>query len=714
MTRSITLLALFGLFITASAQDHSHGGDRCKAHNITEQFLLDRGLPADIAAHLPTMDLEQRGGGTLVVPVVFHVVWNIQAENIPASAIQAVVNQMNQDYSASNSNLSGVRASFQGSIGNVGIEFCLAQFDPAGAPTDGITRTQTSATWFNPDTQTDAMKAPPLGRSPWDPTKYLNIWVCDIHSGQGGGGITLGYAYLPVGGVVGTNIDGIVIDYLYGMALSSRTATHEAGHYLGLLHTWGQDPGSCSVDDGFSDTPNTDSPTFSCANTNLVKCGVLTQYENFMDYSNCSAMFTNQQGNYMRSILNGVRSSLLTSTGCASVPIGYCTPTSANGTTDGDFVNSVVLGSINNVNSGGIGAPAYTNFSGQWSTSLQRGQSYSITVQTGTYTPNQLAAWIDFDQNDAFGLNEKLGEITTSTAGQTTSFNFTVPLNAALGNTRLRVRSVYINTGDPNPADPCHNYAWGETEDYGITITSPAGGVCIPTSVNGTSDGDFINSVVLGGISNINSGGIDVPTYTDFSATYSTSLARGATYTITIQGGTYAPNHHAAWIDYDQNNTFVIAEKLGEWTSTGPGQTQGITFTVPANATLGATRLRVRGVFHNTGEPTPTDPCYNYAWGETEDYGVNITTSTGLEEGAEALFGLYPNPTSDAFTVTLPENAPALLEILDMQGRLVAAHQVQGDRQPVSVSSLATGTYLVRVLQGDKLRTLRMEVVGTR
>ncbi len=713
MTRTLTLVASLGIALSSIAQDHRHSGDRCKAHDLTERFLMERGLPADISAALPSMDLEQRGGGNYIIPVVFHVVWNTQAENIPNSAIQAVVNQMNQDYSASNSNLSSVRSTFQSVIDNVGFEFCLAQFDPQGNPSNGITRTQTSTTWFNPDTQPNAMKAPPAGKSPWDPTKYLNIWVCDIHSGQGGGGITLGYAYLPVGGVVGTNIDGLVVDYLYGMALSSRTTTHEVGHYFGLEHPWGGGNGSCGADDGFTDTPNTDSPTFSCANSNLVKCGVLTQYENFMDYSNCAAMFTNQQGNYMAGILNGVRSSLLTSSGCASVPVGYCVPSSTNGTADGDFVNSVVLGSINNTNSGGAGQPTYSNFTGQWSTSLQRGNTYTITVQSGTYQPNALAAWIDYDQNQAFAASEKLGEINTTVSGQTTNFTFTVPMGATLGTTRLRVRSVFVNTGEPNPADPCFNYAWGETEDYGITITGAGAGVCIPTSLNGTSDGDFINGVSLGSIVNTNSGAVDGPTYTDYSGVYNTTLVRGSSYTITIQGGTYFPDQYAAWIDLDQNNVFAASEKLGEWTSNAVGQTQGITFTVPVGAALGSTRLRVRGVYHNTGEPSPTDPCFDYAWGETEDYSVTITTTTGLGSVEGSLFAVFPNPASDRVTVQLPDEAPAYMELFDMQGRRVDDRVLQGSRTDVPVHGLAAGHYVVRIVQDGEQGVLRLEVLGT-
>lgn len=255
-------------------------------------------------------------GGEPTVPVVVHVVWNTAAENIPDAVVQAFVLQLDQDFNQMNPNLGTVRPAFTSSIADVGIRFCLAQTDPSGNPTTGITRTFTSTTWFDPNNQPHSMKGPPNGISAWDPTRYLNIWVCDIVGSSGN--IVSGYTYLPVGGMVGSWQDGLVIDYYYGTQPSARTPTHEAGHYFGLRHTF--DGNSCSADDGFADTPNTNSPTWNCSNTSLMKCGVLTQYENYMDYSGCTAMFTQQQASYMSGVLNGVRSSLLSSGACQAGP----------------------------------------------------------------------------------------------------------------------------------------------------------------------------------------------------------------------------------------------------------------------------------------------------------------------------------------------------------------------------------------------------------
>jgi hypothetical protein len=722
MTRTHTL-TLAALLAATVAQAQHHGHHHCISHEITSRYLAEQGLAMEAPPAVPDVSQLDLRGGTYTVPVVVHVVWNTAAENVSDATVNALIGQLNMDYSMSNPNLSSVRQTFQSVIGNVGFNFCLAQVDPNGNPTTGIVRVQTSATWFNPDTQTNAMKQAPLGSPAWNPSRYLNIWICDITSGATGGLITVGYAYLPQGGVVGSWLDGLVIDYNYGTGAGDRTATHEIGHYFGLYHPFDEN-GQCVNADGFTDTPTTNSPTFSCSNPNLMKCGVLTQYENFMDYSNCPAMFTQQQAAHMQNVITGIRSSLLTqpqpcSGGSSS---GYCTPTAQTGTSDGDYINAVQLGSINNTNSGGTSAPAYTNFSATHSTSLQRGSQYTISIQGGSYQPDHYAAWIDYNQNNTFEANEKLGEFTTSAVFQTQQITFTVPANASLGNTRMRVRGVYhLNSGglvEPSPTDPCYNYVYGETEDYGITITAPAGSYCIPTAQTGTSDGDFINAVQLGSINNTNTGGTSAPTYTNYTASHSTSLARGATYSLSIQGGSYQPDHYAAWIDYDQNNTFEANEKLGEFTTSAAFQTQQINFTVPANASLGTTRMRVRGVYHlnNAGlvEPSPTDPCYNYVYGETEDYGIVVTTSTDVAAVEGQDISLFPNPATDRFTVELAAAAEAYLQLIDLQGRVVAEHVVLGGRATIATDGLATGSYVVRVSQQGAENRLRLDVTALR
>jgi PKD repeat protein len=155
---------------------------------------------------------------------------------------------------------------------------------------------------------------------------------------------------------------------------------------------------------------------------------------------------------------------------------------------------------------------------------------------------------------------------------------------------------------------------------------------CIPTSTNGTTGGDFINGVNLGTINNQNTGSTTGTTYNDYS-NLSTDVSQAGTFSLTINGGTFAIGFYGAWIDYNGDSTFTANEKLGQVQTNTPNQTVTITFTVPLTASLGTKRLRVRSA-RNTNN---MDPCQNYTRGETEDYTVNILVGGG--NGPIAYFG---------------------------------------------------------------------------
>lgn len=147
-----------------------------------------------------------------------------------------------------------------------------------------------------------------------------------------------------------------------------------------------------------------------------------------------------------------------------------CEPVSAQGTAYGDFIDGVQLGAINNTGTGATNGPAYTNYAGQYSTPLSRGAQQMLTITSGAYPENTFAAWIDYDHDGAFSTEENLG-IFQSAAGFTPyNILFTVPADALLGSTLLRVRSTYFPGVGPGSLDACFNYDYGETEDYSVVI----------------------------------------------------------------------------------------------------------------------------------------------------------------------------------------------------------------------------------------------------
>lgn len=143
----------------------------------------------------------------------------------------------------------------------------------------------------------------------------------------------------------------------------------------------------------------------------------------------------------------------------------YCIPTYTTGTTEGDYISHAVLGTLNNT-TGALPAPFY-NYYTALSTDLMAGTSNTLSVTVGTYaTQNGFAAWIDYNHNGVFEASEKLGEVTNLAAMATGNIIFTVPVTAATGTTRLRVREVWNQIG----ILPCDEYGFGETEDYNVNI----------------------------------------------------------------------------------------------------------------------------------------------------------------------------------------------------------------------------------------------------
>ena len=110
----------------------------------------------------------------------------------------------------------------------------------------------------------------------------------------------------------------------------------------------------------------------------------------------------------------------------------------------------------------------------------------------------------------------------------------------------------------------------------------------------------------------------------DYYADYtyiSTDIAKGQSYDITITNGdTYADADLSVWIDWNQDGAFNSTDEhiVCEISNGGEGT---YNFTVPTAASTGATRMRIRTKFNgdDCGEP-----CGTTAYGEVEDYSVNI------------------------------------------------------------------------------------------
>ncbi|WP_210518330.1 M43 family zinc metalloprotease [Hymenobacter terricola] len=266
--------------------------------------------------------LQRTTAGTVIIPVVVHVLYNTAAQNISDAQVQSQIAVLNEDYQKLNSDYNKTPGIYAGLVANVGVQFVLARRDPAGLATTGVIHKQTkTSSWSTNDAVKNSKRG---GDNAWDATKYLNLWACNL--GQG----LLGYAQFP-GGSAST--DGVVIlysafgsraKYAAGTYISSydlgRTATHEVGHWLNLRHIWGDDNGACTGSDLVTDTPNQGAENYGCPAFPHVSCSNSGDMSmNYMDYVDdaCMYMFSTGQSSRMNALFapGGARVGILTSLG---------------------------------------------------------------------------------------------------------------------------------------------------------------------------------------------------------------------------------------------------------------------------------------------------------------------------------------------------------------------------------------------------------------
>lgn len=120
---------------------------------------------------------------------------------------------------------------------------------------------------------------------------------------------------------------------------------------------------------------------------------------------------------------------------------------------------------------------------------------------------------------------------------------------------------------------------------------------CVPDYTYGPIYGDYCDGVELDAISYFSGEGDE---YNDYTA-YSTLLIPGVSYTLTVYNNPSITEYYAAWIDWNQNGTFISTEKLGSDVIVSGGGTGTFTFTVPLDAVPGTTRMRIRAVYYPPG-----------------------------------------------------------------------------------------------------------------
>ena len=313
-----------------------------------------------------------------VIPVVFHIVYNDNQENLHDSVILNQVAILNECFRRKNADTTNTRNVFNNIVGDAKIEFKLADIDPTGAPTTGITRTTSSISHFGgilPYNQSQTQEIVDWvndslfynffritqsnlgGQDPWNTQEYLNVWIGDLRIfepqiNNAEELVFFGLSTPPsnhqnwpdsVLQITDSFHQGILMHYVNigsnnpnllpapynaynGLVTKGKMLVHEAGHYLGLRHIWGD--GDCTQDDYISDTPLSAAASQYNCNQNINSCvdningqDLPNMVENYMDYSraNCQNAFTIGQADVMRAVLENFRINLATVISTASI-----------------------------------------------------------------------------------------------------------------------------------------------------------------------------------------------------------------------------------------------------------------------------------------------------------------------------------------------------------------------------------------------------------
>jgi hypothetical protein len=346
-----TILTVIGLLILGIQSNGQAPTDFCLT--IEPSGAWESEFQKLIAA-----DKSTNSSNTYIIPVIFHVIHGGEPvgtfPNILQGQILSQITILNQDFSGNAYNASNypqnafvnwaiaqnIPAANLDSLGRIkiadfNIQFCLATLDSNGnvLPEPGINRINyqslglpSPAGYSTQATMRSYLDNILKPQTIWDVRKYLNVWITDKNSALSYAGVSTGPPLSGLTDLPNTateSTDGI---WCYTKVIGSnalfpsgsyiapfidgRTLTHEAGHYVGLRHIWGN--GECG-NDFCNDTPpaaaqNSGTPNYphnigSCASPSNTPDGEM--FMNFMDYTRGPGvyMFTTDQRSRARTAM---------------------------------------------------------------------------------------------------------------------------------------------------------------------------------------------------------------------------------------------------------------------------------------------------------------------------------------------------------------------------------------------------------------------------
>lgn len=311
----------------------------------------------------------------------------------------------------------------------------------------------------------------------------------------------------------------------------------------------------------------------------------------------------------------------------------------------------------------------------------------------------------------------------TLAIGGTDTYTFTTTVDMSTPGQAYEIETCTALTGDQDNTNDCI------TNSVIHTLA-----VCQPTALSGCNV-DGIKQFILADI-NADDGEVGCNTepsgspqgYAD-RRSLSTDLDRSAGNNVfTLQARTmWGPNSDppggpgdegfAVWIDFDDSGTFEPSELMINSSFQNPENLEDFTLTISTGANLGSHTLRAKAI-DITGSDVLTNPCDNFAFGEVQDYTVNIIdTSLSIGEftleGSE--FNIITKPNNQ-FEVVFSSSYRGNLtfNVYNMLGQQVVFNNMDKRdndlKYDLNMSYAASGVYIVKVGKGENFKIGRIIV----
>lgn len=220
-----------------------------------------------------------------------------------------------------------------------------------------------------------------------------------------------------------------------------------------------------------------------------------------------------------------------------------------------------------------------------------------------------------------------------------------------------------------------------------------------------------ITKVVFGTIDNESSSYV-TSLENEYFLNQSTDVEKGKTYNITVSGNTNGvaeTSEFTVFFDFNHDGIFNSDTEgfyIGSITGSNGVDGKSITksIAIPTDALDGKTRMRVMKSYRLV----PENPCsLTYAYGQSEDYMINVKENLNTNEWANELNKIYPNPVKDILHIKTNNEVKAI-KIYNLSGQEIIKLNINKVNPQINISNLNKGIYIVEITTYDGIITQKI------